>query len=114
MPIQCTTAKLRAAEAAYNHSAMEFGHPTAMLTPLRAALDAALAFLPESVGAGTLDRSDALVRAQEMVDKLSTAPTKSNGYTVDGWKAPTLSERTTQVLRLAAFMIGDQPTVGAA
>lgn len=110
--LRCTRDQLLAAEAAYNRVAAEHAFPPAMLVPLEPAVDAALALLkhPWKVGqeeapAG-MDRATALAEAQKMVDHLSTAPTKANGYVVDGWKAPTLEERTTQVLRLAAFLSG--------
>lgn len=58
--------------------------------------------------AGTMSRADALTMAWEMSEKLSAAPVKSNGYPVDGWKAPTLAERTDAILRLAEFLSGEK------
>lgn len=104
--MRCTRDQLLAAEAAYNASAAEHGFQTAMLIPLEPALDAALALLPEPPAAGTMTRAEALEKAQAMTDHLATAPTKANGYVVDGWKAPSLDDRTTAILRLAAFLTG--------
>lgn len=51
-------------------------------------------------------RADAMKAAEEMVARLSTPPTNVRGYTVDGWKAPTLAERTAEILRVASFLLG--------
>lgn len=53
-----------------------------------------------------MSRSDALIMAKTMADELCAAPMKSNGYAVDGWKAPTLTERTDAILRLAYYLCG--------
>lgn len=58
--------------------------------------------------AGTMSRAEALTMAQEMTEKLSVAPMKSNGYPADGWKTPTLAERTDAILRLAEFLSGEK------
>lgn len=54
-----------------------------------------------------MTRLEALKAAEELVDKLTTAPTNSRGYTVDGWRAPTLSDRVTAILTTAAFLLGE-------
>lgn len=75
---------------------------------VRRALEAALGNMDEPEQAGTLSRADAMDKARELVDGLSTAPVKANGYAVDGWKAPILGERTDAILRLAAFLSGGE------
>lgn len=76
---------------------------------IRLALGAALAAAPEQEQAEVwAGRAVALDKAREVVDGLSTAPVKANGYAVDGWRAPTLDERVDAILRLAAFLSGQE------
>jgi hypothetical protein len=51
-----------------------------------------------------MNRKEAMEMAVEIVDKQCVVPTKSNGYTVDGWKAPSLEERTDAYIKLAEFL----------
>lgn len=103
MKIDLTEAMTDAAYEAYDNTD---GHTAALLAAVRAALE----LVPEPgevvVSASTIDRAAALERAQAMTDHLADPPMKSNGYVKDGWKAPSLEERTTAVLRLAAFLTG--------
>lgn len=106
--LKTTREQLLAAEAAYNSTAVENRFDSCMLIPLENALDAALALVPDPepvLDAGTLDRSAAIVRAQEIVDgwAASTPERRGIGGTMAG---TTMEERTTAVLRLAAFMTG--------
>lgn len=78
-------------------------------TTIRLALMAALRVAPQPERAEVwAARAVALDKAREVVDGLSTAPVKANGYAVDGWKAPILGERTDAILRLAAFLSGGE------
>jgi hypothetical protein len=68
--------------------------------------------LEHALGAGvSMDRLAALQEATALVDASIQAAkesfTKPNGYT-DGFKPPTVGERTQAVLELAAFLTGDQ------
>lgn len=58
-----------------------------------------------------MKRLEALARATEVVESIGNNPEKNNrGYKVDGWKTPTLAERTEAILKLAEFlMTEDQP-----
>lgn len=49
-------------------------------------------------------RFEALIAAEELVARLAAPPLKPNGYTVDGYRAPTLAERTAEIIRVAAFI----------
>lgn len=51
-----------------------------------------------------MDRAEAMRMAVEIIDKQATVPMKSNGYAVDGWKAPSLQEKTDAILKLAEFL----------
>lgn len=108
--MQTTKEQLLAAEEAYNRSARMHGFAGAMLIPLEEALDAALALEPSTapvtLETTTMDRATALVRAKKMVDAASQPVTNARGYADGGWKPPTLEERTTAILRLAAFLTG--------
>lgn len=52
-----------------------------------------------------MTRAEALALAMESVEKLGTPPTNNRGYTADGWRPPTLAERTTAVLAFAEFLL---------
>jgi hypothetical protein len=52
-----------------------------------------------------VNREDALGKADAIIAAWLTAPTNSRGYPVDGWKAPTLSDRTNAVEQLARFLM---------
>lgn len=76
---------------------------------MASAIGAALAVAPEQEQAvAWAGRAVAMDKARELVDAMSTAPVKANGYAVDGWRAPTLDERTDAILRLAAFLSGGE------
>jgi hypothetical protein len=52
-----------------------------------------------------MNRKEAMALAVEIVDKWSSsAPVKSNGHTVDGWKAPSLAEKVDAAEKLASFL----------
>lgn len=51
-----------------------------------------------------MNRAEALDKAKVIVDSWSEAPMKANGYPVDGWKPPTLQERTAAVTQIAEFL----------
>lgn len=51
-----------------------------------------------------MNRGEAMDKAVEIVEKWCAAPMKSNGYTVDGWKAPSLSEKADAAEKLANFL----------
>lgn len=54
-------------------------------------------------------RARALIDAQEMTEALSKGPTNGRGCAVDGWRAPSLAERTEAILKLAAFLAHGEP-----
>lgn len=58
-----------------------------------------------TVAPAGMSPAQALDKAAEMVDKLSTVPMKSNGYPVDGWRAPTLGERVQAIRDLAVLLM---------
>lgn len=51
-----------------------------------------------------MNRKEAMEIAVDIVDKWSATPMKSNGYAVDGYKAPTLAEKTNAVKEIADFL----------
>jgi len=57
-----------------------------------------------------MNRKEAMEMAVEIVEAQSKVPIKSNGYAVDGWKAPTLAEKTDAILKLAEFLWDVPPT----
>jgi hypothetical protein len=57
-----------------------------------------------------MNRKEAMLLAKELVDSMSIPPTKSNGYAVDGWKAPTLAEKVDAIEKLANFLWDVEPT----
>lgn len=61
----------------------------------------------DAVGTGRPDRAAALTAAVEITEKLAAVPLKANGYAVDGWKAPTLAERTRAIQDLTATLLGE-------
>lgn len=51
-----------------------------------------------------MTREDAVTKATEIVDAyIKNPPTNSRGY-ADGWKPPTLEERTDSIIKLAEFL----------
>lgn len=93
-----------AAEKAYDtHGGV---HSFALEAAVKAALETVAPDAVDGPPAAGMTRAEALEKAQEMTAHLADPPLKSNGYVKDGWKQPTLDERTTQILRLAAFLIG--------
>lgn len=52
-----------------------------------------------------MTRAEALTLARQTVDGMTVAPLNSRGYPVDGWRAPTLSERTEAILAFANFLM---------
>jgi hypothetical protein len=51
-----------------------------------------------------MNREEAIDKAVTIVDAWSIQPTKTNGYPIDGWRAPSLEEKTDAVTKLAEFM----------
>jgi hypothetical protein len=100
--MQITEKMTRAGEVAWDGSA---GTGKSTASRIRVVLEHAL-----DAGDG-MDRLAALKEATAMVDASIQAAkesfTKPNGYT-DGFKPPTVGERTQAVLELAAFLTGDQ------
>lgn len=114
--LRCTREQLLAAEAAYNVHAEEHGFPMAMLVPLEPALDAALALLrhpwkpeaPKGLELLTdtgLSRTEALEKAQAIVDGWATSQ-PARASSIGGTVGYSMDDRTTAVLRLAAFLTG--------
>lgn len=61
--------------------------------------------LPVIVGQTALERRQrAMEFAEALVDRLAAPKMKPNGYPVDGYRTPTLEERTAQILRVAEFI----------
>lgn len=55
-----------------------------------------------------MTRLEALKAAEELVDRLGSAPVNSRGYTVDGWRAPSLDDRVDAILKTAAFLLAEE------
>jgi hypothetical protein len=51
-----------------------------------------------------MNREQAVAFANAMVNEWLDTPKNSRGYPVDGWKPPTLAERTEAVTKLAEFI----------
>lgn len=52
-----------------------------------------------------LGRLEAMEKARQIVDAwIDNPPKKANGYTVDGYRTPTLEERTDAIIKLAEFL----------
>lgn len=51
----------------------------------------------------------ALEKATAIVDAMSKTPTNDRGYKVDGWRPPSLGERTEAILKLATFLVNSPP-----
>jgi hypothetical protein len=51
-----------------------------------------------------MNREQALTLANTIIGEWLEAPKNSRGYPVDGWKVPTLMERTDAVAKLAEFL----------
>jgi hypothetical protein len=105
--MKLTRDQLLSAEAAYNVTAQGHGFAQAMLIPLEAALDAALADVPEPAPAAGMTRGQAVEKATAMVDAMSQPVTNARGY-ADGWKAPTLAERVQAIRDLTETLMGGQ------
>jgi hypothetical protein len=58
-----------------------------------------------------MNRAEAMALAVKIVDEQCTVPLKSNGYAIDGWKAPSLQEKTEAILKLAEFLWEPQDSV---
>lgn len=59
-----------------------------------------------------MTRDEAIDTATSIVEKLgNTADLNSRGYKVDGWKPPTLLERTEAILAIASFLATPQPVM---
>lgn len=59
-----------------------------------------------------LGRAEALDAAAEFVDTKVhplVPPTRPNGYAVDGWKVLPANERLQLILKVADYLVGDQP-----
>lgn len=102
-----TRDQLLSAEAAYNASAQENNFPQVMLIPLEAALDAALALVPDQAPAAGMTRPQAVEKATAMVDAMSQPVVNARGY-ADGWKAPSLAERVQAIRDLTETLMGGQ------
>lgn len=64
----------------------------------------------DGIGESPVNRADALDKANALVSEwITTPPMKANGYPIDGWKAPTLKERTEAVKQLADFLWEIEP-----
>ena len=115
MIIRMSSAMADAAEGAYDTHARHGGFPGCSRSVLEVALKAALQEVtPEDVeGApitpttpGTLSRLEALDRATQLVNEMSQPITNARGY-ADGWKPPTLTERTQAIRELTATLLGE-------
>lgn len=51
-----------------------------------------------------MNREQAVAFANTIVNEWLDTPKNSRGYPVDGWKLPTLAERTEAVTKLAEFL----------
>lgn len=59
-----------------------------------------------------MNREEALAKADAIVTGwIADPPKNGRGYVADGWKAPSLAERTEAVERLAGFLRAPEPEV---
>lgn len=56
-----------------------------------------------------MTREEAINKATQIVDGLSQPVLNDRGYRADGWKPPTLHERTQAILALADFLVAPEP-----
>lgn len=56
-----------------------------------------------------MNRAGALAAATAIVDKASQPVMNERGYKADGWKPPTLAERTEAIVKLAEFLMLPEP-----
>ena len=59
-----------------------------------------------------MNREQAMDKAVKIIDEQCKVPMKSNGYALDGWKAPSLEEKVDAIIKLADFLW--QPDVDVA
>lgn len=61
-----------------------------------------------------MTREEAIDKATEIVEAMGNTPSQNNrGYKIDGWRPPTIEERTDAILKLAGFLIGPPERVVA-
>lgn len=104
--MQLTPEIIDAAATAYDGSGQP--HSRALEVALEVAATHLIRQVPTPAQPAGLTRAEAVQEAVKLVDAMSTAPTKSNGYTVDGWKAPTLADRVQAIQDLTATLLGEK------
>lgn len=61
-----------------------------------------------------MTREEAIDKATQIVEEMGNTPgLNTRGYKVDGWRTPTIEERTDAILKLAGFLFGPPERVVA-